>query len=59
MTVTWDYTGEEIQPAAILKVMLTLTIDENTADLTVVSFDIQITGRTVGGNSNNNGKGKK
>jgi len=43
-TLTWDYSGVQIQPGEALQITLTLAVSENTQGITNFSFNVVITG---------------
>lgn len=45
--LSWNYTGQTLQPNEIIPVELTLTISENITNITSFSFDIVITAYEV------------
>jgi len=47
LTLTWDYSGEQLQPGGVVQVTLTLTVSSNTQGITNFSFDVVITGTEV------------
>lgn len=43
--LTWNYTGENLQPDQALPVTLILTVSQNIAGITTFNFDIVIEGK--------------
>jgi len=44
MTLSWDYSGRDLNPGEVLTVVLTLTISLDVTGIEAFSFDIVITG---------------
>ena len=47
LTLTWDYSGGQLQAGGVVQVTLTLTVSSNTQGITNFSFDVVITGTEV------------
>jgi hypothetical protein len=44
ITLRWDYTGQTVDPGAVMKTTLTLAVSSNVTGITSFTFDILITG---------------